>query len=200
MALAVRAGPPFPEIQEAAERLNRLVGNVLDITRFESGHVRPLLNECDVIEIVNLAVAETEKQLGRHPFSLELPSKLPIIRTDYVFLQQALINLLSNAAVHTLPGTPVVLRVWLDSETLFLSVADRGPGIKEQHLSRIFDKFYRLVRLLRRAESGLGLSLVKGFVKAVEGNVTAANREGGGAEFTITLPLAGPARRNPVVI
>ena len=116
------------EIQEAAERLNRLVGKVLDITRLESGHIKPLFNECEVNDIVNVAVAETEKDLARHTLTVEIAPDLPIIRTDFVFLQQALMNLLSNAAFHTPAGTPVELRVWKTREALFLAVADRGPG------------------------------------------------------------------------
>jgi two-component system sensor histidine kinase KdpD len=176
------------EIQEGAERLNRLVGKVLDITRLESGHVTPLLNECEVYDIVNTAVAETEKDLARHALSVDIVPGLPIIRTDFVFLQQALMNLLSNAAFHTPAGTPVSLRVWREDEYLFLQVADRGSGIDPQILPRVFDKFYRAPSA-QTGGTGLGLSLVKGFVEALGGKVKADNRAGGGAEFTITLPL-----------
>ena len=100
--LKIAAGPGtelIAEIQEAAERLNGLVGKVLDMTRLESGHIKPLFNECDVNDIVNVAVAETEKYLARHTLTVEMPPGLPIIRTDFVFLQQALMNLLANAAL-----------------------------------------------------------------------------------------------------
>jgi two-component system sensor histidine kinase KdpD len=181
------------EIQEGAERLNRLVGKVLDITRLESGHVKPLINECEVADIVNVAVAETGKQLAKHPFKVQMKSGLPIIRTDFVFLQQALMNLLANAATHTAPGTPVELRVWCEGSSIFLAVADQGPGIAPQDLPRVFDKFYR-GPAAPTGGIGLGLSLVKGFVKAVGGDVTATNRADGGAEFTIIIPLSGPPR------
>jgi two-component system sensor histidine kinase KdpD len=177
------------EIQEAAERLNRLVGKVLDITRLESGHIKPLFNECEVNDIVNVAVAETEKDMARHTLTVDLAPGLPIIRTDFVFLQQALMNFLSNAAFHTPVGTPVELRVWMKAETLFLAVADRGPGIDPLSLPRIFDKFYRGPDA-PTGGTGLGLSLVKGFVEAIGGNVTAENRVGGGALFTIALPVS----------
>jgi two-component system, OmpR family, sensor histidine kinase KdpD len=190
--LKIAAGPGtelIAEIQEAAERLNGLVGKVLDMTRLESGHIKPLFNECEVNDIVNVAVAETEKDLARHTLTVEMPPGLPIIRTDFVFLQQALMNLLSNAALHTPPGTSVKLRVWKTTESLFLAVADNGPGIDPQFIGRVFDKFYRAPDA-PTGGTGLGLSLVKGFVEALGGNVSAANLPGGGAEFTITLPLS----------
>ncbi len=176
------------EIQEAAERLNRLVGKVLDITRLESGHIKPLLNECEVNDIVNVAVAETEKDLARHKLTVDLAPHLPIIRTDFVFLQQALMNLLSNAALHTPAGTPVELRVQKTRESLILSVADRGPGISPQSLGRVFDKFYRGPSA-PTGGTGLGLSLVRGFIESLDGRVMVENQEGGGVKFTITLPL-----------
>jgi len=187
------------EIEEATERLNRLVGKVLDITRLESGHVTPLLNECEVNDIVHTAVAETEKDLARHPLTVTIEPDLPIIRTDFVFLQQALMNLLSNAAIHTPGGTPVHLRVWRDEELLFLSVKDAGGGINPQSLARVFDKFYRAPGA-PTGGTGLGLSLVKGFVEALGGKVKADNCEGSGAEFTITLPLHQSAARPSVSI
>jgi two-component system sensor histidine kinase KdpD len=187
------------EINEAAERLDRLVGKVLDITRLESGHIKPLINECEVADIINVSVAETEKQMIHHSLTVNIAPGLPLIRTDFVFLQQALMNLLANAAAHTPPGSAVELRVWQREESLFISVTDRGPGIDPRHLSRIFDKFYR-GPAAPTGGVGLGLSLVKGFVKSVGGSVSAANREGGGAEFVITLPLAGSSRRPPVAI
>jgi two-component system sensor histidine kinase KdpD len=187
------------EIQEAAERLNGLVGKVLDITRLESGHVKPLFNECEVNDIVNVSVADTEKEMARHPLTVHLPPDLPIIRTDFVFLQQALMNLLTNAALHTPPGTPVELRVWNTGQALFLSVADRGPGIDPASVGRIFDKFYRAPDA-PTGGTGLGLSLVKGFVEALGGTVQAGNQEGGGAKFTIALPLAEGAKKSTVAI
>jgi two-component system, OmpR family, sensor histidine kinase KdpD len=187
------------EIQEAAERLNRLVGKVLDMTRLESGHIKPLFNECEVNDIVNVAVAETEKDLARHTLTVDLPPDLPIIRTDFVFLQQALMNLLSNAALHTPAGTAVELRVWKTKEALCLAVADCGPGIDPQSIGRVFDKFYRAPDA-PTGGTGLGLSLVKGFVEALGGKVEAENLLGGGAEFTITLPLTDADRRVSVSI
>ncbi len=176
------------EIQEAAERLNRLVRKVLDITRLESKHIKPQFNECEVNDIVNMAVAETEKDLAGHKLTVDMPSNLPLIRTDFVFLQQALMNLLSNAASHTPPGTAVELRVWEAKQALCIAVADRGPGLPPQAIERVFDKFYRGPSA-PTGGTGLGLSLVRGFVEALGGKVTAENPLEGGARFTISMPL-----------
>jgi two-component system sensor histidine kinase KdpD len=176
------------EIQEASERLNTLVGKVLDITRLDSGHFKPLFNECDVNDIVNMSVAETEKVLAQHKVSVKLEPDLPIIRTDFVFLQQALMNLLTNAALHTPAGTRVELCAWKTRDSVVFSVADCGAGLESSSLGRVFDKFYRGPGA-PTGGTGLGLSLVKGFTESLGGKVTAANREKGGAIFTITLPI-----------
>jgi two-component system sensor histidine kinase KdpD len=183
------------EIREAAERLDRLVGNVLEATRLESGAVKPKVNECDVSELVNLAVADTEKELARHPVSLRIAPSLPLVPMDFVLTQQALANLLSNAARHTPPGTPVEVAASVQGHWLVLVVADRGPGIPPALLPRIFDKFYRAPNAATGG-TGLGLSLVKGFVEAQGGGVTAENGAGGGMVFTLRLPLRNAASQD----
>jgi len=192
MAMSEPSFSPFQqqmiaEIEEATERLNRLVGNVLEASRLESGNVRPRLNECDVAELVHVAVAETEKQLGRHKLTVELPRSLPLVRMDFVLMQQVLTNLLLNAALHTPPGTRIEFRAKVENGTLLLIVADTGPGIAPESLPRVFEKFHRAPNA-PTGGTGLGLSLVKGFVEAQGGSVTAENRTGGGAMFTVRLP------------
>ena len=176
------------EIQEATERLNRLCGNVLDMTRLESGHFKPKRSPCDVRDLIQVAVRETRKQLTRHKFSIELAPDLPLVLMDFVLMQQALTNLLSNAAFHTPAGTWVKVAARVDGDAFILTVADGGPGIPDDSLDRIFDKFYRAPGA-RTGGTGLGLSLVKGFVEAQGGRVTAQNQPGGGALFTIRLPV-----------
>ncbi len=179
------------EIQEATNRLNRLVGNVLDITRLDSGSVKPKFNECDVQDLVNVAVAETESQLVQHPLTVNLAPGLPVVTMDFVLTQQALMNLLVNAAVHTPPGTPIELTARMERPLLIFEVADRGPGIPAASLAQVFDKFYRGPKA-PTGGTGLGLSLVKGFVEAQGGHVKVANRRRGGVAFTIALPLERP--------
>ncbi len=176
------------EIQEATERLNRLVGNVLDVTRLESGHVKPKSVLCDVRDLIHLAIKETRQELARHKVTVEVAPGLPLVRLDYVLTQQALINLLSNAAFHTPAGTVVQARARVEQGELILSVADRGPGVKPEYLPHLFEKFYR-VPTAPTGGTGLGLSLVKGFAEAQGGRAVAENRSGGGMLFSIHLPL-----------
>jgi two-component system sensor histidine kinase KdpD len=176
------------EIQEATERLDNLVGKVLDITRLESGMVRPKPKPCDLNDLVHVAVRDTRKELGHHRVEVEMPPGLPLITADYVLLQEAVKNLLSNAACHTPAGTFIEVKGRIREKELVLTVADRGPGIAPNDMPRIFDKFYRGPGA-PTGGTGLGLAVVKGFVEACGGQVRAENRVGGGALFTIRMPI-----------
>jgi two-component system sensor histidine kinase KdpD len=180
------------EIQEATERLNRLVGKVLDVTRIESGRVKPKLSLCDVGDLIHVALKETKKELMQHKVMVDIAPALPLVRADFVLLQQALMNLLSNASFHTPEGTAIKVSASVRDRSLLVSVADRGPGLPPEAIPRLFDKFFRAPGA-PTGGTGLGLSLVKGFVEAQGGDVTAANRLGGGALFTIRLPLGQAA-------
>ncbi len=179
------------EIQEATRRLNRLVGNLLNMTRLESGHVKPKLDWCDVADLVHVTLSEIEKDLACHPVSAEIAPGLPLARMDFVLMQQALTNLLLNAAVHTPAGTQVQVRAGASNQTLVLTVADNGPGLPPDAVPFLFDKFYR-APATPAGGTGLGLAIVKGFVEAQGGKVQAQNQPGGGAAFTIRLPLVKP--------
>ncbi len=183
------------EIQEATERLDRLVGKVMDITRLESGMVKPNPSPCDLGDLVHVALKSTKGELALHPVAVELPARLPLVRADFVLLQHSVMNLLANAGAHTPPGTRVLVSVVARNGFMELSVLDRGPGFPPAVIPRLFDKFYRAPGAATGG-TGLGLSLVKGFVEAQGGRVTAGNRDGGGAVFTISLPLHEPVR-NP---
>ncbi len=176
------------EIREASKRLNRLVGNLLDMTRLESGHVKPRLDWCDVADLVGVALRQTERELAQHHVTTTLTPHLPLVRMDFVLMEQALTNLLLNAALHTPAGTKVCVSAAVGEKEVLLSVADSGPGVPADALSHIFDKFYRGPNAAAGG-SGLGLSIVKGFVEAQGGHVSARNRLNGGAEFTLALPL-----------
>jgi two-component system sensor histidine kinase KdpD len=176
------------EIHEATERLNRLAGNVLDMTRLESGHVKARLALCDVRDLIHIVEKDTREEMSRHKLELDIPHELPLVRMDFVLMQQALGNLLSNAAFHTPPGTVVRFAARLEEDGLAFIVADRGPGIDPDSLGHVFEKFYR-APAARTGGTGLGLSLVKGFVEAQGGRVTVENLFEGGAAFTIHLPV-----------
>ena len=178
------------EIQESAARLNRLVGNLLDMTRLESGKVKPRLEWCDVSDLVNVTLRRDERELSKHRVTLSLIQPLPLVKMDFVLIEQALSNLLLNAANYTPAGTSVEVKAAVVGGEMAVSVADRGPGLPEESLPHVFEKFYR-VPGAPAGGTGLGLSIVKGLVEAHQGRVEARNRPGGGAEFVIFLPIVG---------
>lgn len=177
------------EIEQAGARLNRLVRNLLDVARLESGHLRPQLDWCDPADLCRASVATAGLSGTGRGVSLDLPAGLPLVKTDFVLMEQVLANLLSNAVTHTPAGSAVTLAVRAAADAMEFSVADTGQGIPPADLDRIFEKFFR-ADAARPGGTGLGLSIVKGFVEAVGGSVAAANRPAGGAVFTVRLPLA----------
>jgi two-component system sensor histidine kinase KdpD len=179
------------EIREAVARLNRLVGNILDITRVESGHVKPKLDWCDVSDLINVTIKSVQKELAGHKLEIKISSEMPLVRMDFVLMEQALTNLLLNAAFHTPARTPVEVSAKVQHNELALTVSDHGPGVPAEAIPKIFDKFYRAPGAVTGG-TGLGLSIVKGFVEAQGGRVHAENQPGGGAAFTIYLPVTEP--------
>ncbi|HVM48933.1 MAG TPA: sensor histidine kinase KdpD [Candidatus Acidoferrum sp.] len=176
------------EIQGAAWRLNRLVGNLLDIARLETGHVKPKLDWCDVGDLVHATLKDLKNELEGREVKVEIGPGLPLVRMDFVLMQQVLGNLLLNAAAYTETGTPIQVSALAQPDRLVLTVTDRGPGLPPEVLPLIFEKFYRAPSA-PAGGTGLGLAIVKGFVEAQGGRVSAENRAGGGAAFTIKLPL-----------
>ncbi|HZR17037.1 MAG TPA: sensor histidine kinase KdpD [Verrucomicrobiae bacterium] len=179
------------EIHEATHRLNRLVGNLLNMTRLESGHVKPKLDWCDVPDLIQVTLKEIEGDLARHKVTVDIAPGLPLVRMDFVLTQQVLTNLLINAVVHTPPKTHVTVRAFAQDGNLVLSVSDNGPGLPPEALPFIFDKFYR-APAAPAGGTGLGLAIVKGFAEAQGGQVEAGNQASGGAVFTLRLPLVKP--------
>jgi len=179
------------EIQLAAARLNRLVGNLLSMTRLESGQVKAKIDWCDLGEVIHVTLNELEKELAQHRVKADIAPNLPLVRLDFVLTQQAISNLLLNAAVHTPVGTEIRINAAAEGGSIILAVADSGPGLPSESVPHIFDKFYRAPSA-PAGGTGLGLAIVKGFVEAQGGQVKAGNRPGGGAEFTVLLPLGTP--------
>jgi two-component system, OmpR family, sensor histidine kinase KdpD len=175
------------EILEANGRLNRVVGNLLDVARLEAGKIRPNLDWHDARDLLQTTLRELRRELAGNSVTAKQPDKPLLVRVDFSLLQHALGNLLLNAVAHTPLGTPIDAKVELLEGELCLSVGDCGPGIPPQWLPRIFDKFFRAPGE-PAGGSGLGLTIVKGFVEAQGGSVTAENRPGGGALFKIRLP------------
>jgi two-component system sensor histidine kinase KdpD len=186
-ATAEQRGALLEEIQEANARLNRVVGNLLDAARLESGQVRPHLDWHDARDLIQTTLRELRRELAGHPVTPHWPVELLLVRVDFSLVQHALSNLLLNAVNYTPTGTPIEVQAQLADGCFSLSVADRGPGIRPENLPRIFDKFYRAPQS-PTGGSGLGLTIVKGFAEAHGGTVQAENRPGGGALFTLRLP------------
>ncbi len=177
------------EIRVATRRLTRLVNNLLDQTRLESGALKPRLDWCDAHDLVNAAVEGVRDSLAGHPFEAVVPDELPLFRADAALMEQVIANLLLNAALHTPPATPVFLTAGLDGARarVFFTVADRGPGFPLEMRERLFQKFQR-GDAARAGGLGLGLSIIRGFVAAQGGEIVVGENPGGGAVFTVYLP------------
>jgi two-component system sensor histidine kinase KdpD len=179
------------EIQEAAGRLNRVLENLLDMTRLESGQLQLRLEWCDMNDLITGALNRASADLAGHEVIRDVAANLPLVRMDLPLMEQALYNLLHNAAVHTPAGTRVRVTAKVEGSQLLIAVADRGPGLPPADLKRVFEKFYRAPGA-PVGGVGLGLSVTKGLVEAHGGDIAAENRANGGVRFTIRLPLAEP--------
>ena len=174
---------------EEADRLNRLVGNLLDMTRLESGAMRFKKETLDIQDVVGSALEELGGRLGDRKIDIDIPSELPLVQLDFVLVERVLVNVIDNALKYSQPDTPIGIKAHAAGAFLEIEVADRGAGIPPEDLTRIFDKFYRVQRPDIVSGSGLGLSISKGIVQAQGGFIAAENRPGGGTIITISLPL-----------
>jgi len=185
-------------LREEADRLNRLVHNLLDMTRLESGALQVRKEWHPLEEVVGAALGRLAEPLRNRAVSTRLPQDLPIVAMDDVLIQQVLINLLDNAVKHTPNGSPIEIAAWPDQGAVTVEVADRGPGLASGDEERVFDKFYR-GPTARAHGTGLGLAICRGIVEAHGGRILAENRAGGGVAFRFTLPLTGtPPKLEPV--
>jgi len=174
---------------EEAGRLNRFVGNLLDMTRLEAGALKLKRDPCDVQDLVGCALAVLDAQLGFRKVEVQLPPELPEVRMDMVLMTQVLVNLIDNALKYAPKESGIEISAAVSDGTLELKVSDRGPGVPPADLSRIFDKFYRIPVPEGAGGTGLGLSICKGIVQAHGGSIRAQNRSGGGLSVIVTLPV-----------
>jgi two-component system sensor histidine kinase KdpD len=183
------------DVYSAAQRLNRLVKNLLDMTRLESGMLKLNWEWCDANDLVHVVLRSLGKELAAHHLQLQLAAELPLVRMDFVLMEQALANILLNAAQHTPAGTGITLRTAAADQEVAFVVEDEGPGFPPEALGHIFEKFYRLPKT-KTGGTGLGLSIARGFVEAHGGTIVAENRFDKGARFVIRLPVT-PAPHTP---
>jgi two-component system sensor histidine kinase KdpD len=177
-------------ICDEAERLERLVGNLLDMTRLEAGAVKPRREWVPLEEIVVSALARLELRLGRRAVQLAIPAELPLLSADPVLLEQLFVNLLENVAKYAPPEAPVEISATETGRGIAVDVADRGPGLPPGGEERIFEKFFRGAHA-GVPGVGLGLPICRAIAEVHGGSVHASNREGGGAIFRIILPIEG---------
>jgi two-component system sensor histidine kinase KdpD len=180
-------------IVEEASRLNRLVGNLLEMTRLQSGAVELRRDWHSIEELVGASLNRVDERLRGREVSLDIPADLPLIALDEVLMQQVLHNLLDNALKYTPAGSPLEVRAHRADDAVVLELADRGPGLPPGEEDDVFRKFHRLRRAGEPGGVGLGLAICRGIVEAHGGTIIAANRDGGGARFTVTLPVQGTA-------
>ncbi|GEP12222.1 sensor histidine kinase [Methylobacterium gnaphalii] len=178
-------------IIEESERLNRFIVNLLDMTRLEAGAVAPNLSAQDVAETIDTALRRTQKVLAQHRVAVGVAPDMPALQLDPVLFEQALVNLLDNAAKYAPEGSTVTVRARTEGRHVRIEVLDEGEGLPDEDVERLFSKFYRVHKGDRvRAGTGLGLAISRGFVEAMGGTVTAANRrDRSGAAFIVTLPV-----------
>jgi len=174
---------------EEADRLNRLVGNLLNMTRIEAGAMRVSRELCDVQDVIGTALEQVSNRLVERQVKIEIPEDLPLVPMDFVLIEQVLVNLLDNAVKYSTSQQLIEVKARTSRESLEINIMDRGVGIPPEDLEKVFDKFYRVQRPESVSGTGLGLAICKGIVEAHRGSIRAENRTGGGTTMTVTLPL-----------
>ena len=178
----------YSEINTASVRLNRLIENLLNMSRLESGRITPRLDWCDVHDLVNKVTDNLKQELLSFKLFTVIPVDMPLVNIDFGLMEQVLHNLILNTTQHSPSGSSIRLKLFYDNGFFTVQVMDRGIGFPESELSMVFNKFYR-GKDAKAGGTGLGLSIVKGFVEAHQGKVIAENRQNGGALFTIKIPV-----------
>jgi two-component system sensor histidine kinase KdpD len=179
--------------REEADRLNRLVGNLLDMTRLEAGALKVKRETCDAEDLIGTALGQLAERLQGRSVNVQVEPDTPLISADFVLIVHVLTNLLDNAIKYSPPGSPLDVQVCSAGKDAQITVMDRGVGIPKGDLERVFDKFYRVQRPEQVTGTGLGLAICKGIVEAHGGRIWAEGRPGGGTCLTMTLPAAEEA-------
>jgi len=175
------------EIFKASERLNRLIENLLNMSRIESDRITPRLDWYDIHDMIDKVTKDLQDELKPFRLHVVIPDDMPFVKIDFGLTEQVLYNLLYNATQYATASINLRVKAFYDNGILTLQVMDRGPGFPEKEISLIFNKFYR-VEGSKAGGTGLGLSIAKGFVEAQKGTIFVENRQNGGAKFTIKIP------------
>ena len=176
------------EINIASIRLNRLIENLLNMSRLESGRIVPRYEWCDIHDLANKVSESLKQELLPFKFTVIIPIDMPLVFIDNGLIEQALHNLILNATQNAPAGSRIRLKIFYDNESLNMQIMDRGQGLPASELKNIFNKFFR-GKDAKTGGTGLGLSIVKGFIEAHNGSVAAENRQNGGAKFIIKIPV-----------
>ena len=183
-------------VEEESDRLNRVIGEAVEMAQLDAKEVRLDLVPHQMREAVHAALAESKNALGDHSVEVRLPDRLPSVVMDAVWIKKVLRHLLENAAKYSAPGSPIFVSAEVKNDRLITSVADRGAGIDDLERSMIFDKFYRGQSQRYRVQgTGMGLAIVKAIVEAHSGRIEVTSQLGRGSVFSFGLPLAVPASR-----
>lgn len=186
-------------VDEEADHLNHLVGNLLNMSRIEAGAMQPNRQWNVLSEILDGVVGQMHRLLADHPLRVELPDDLPLLPLDFVLIEQVFTNLIGNSTKYAPPGSEILIRArLLDSEWVLVQLTNQGPLVMPEHLDRIFDKFYRATDADKVTGTGLGLSICKGIIQAHGGRIWAENLPEG-FTFHFTLPRTWGGRRPPLI-
>jgi two-component system sensor histidine kinase KdpD len=175
-------------IDEETDQLNLLVGNLLDMSRIESGSLEPHLHWNSILEIAKSAAARLKGQLAGHILEFSLPVDLPLVPSDYVLLEQVFVNLFSNSAKYAPEKTRIVVSAGLEKDSISIRVKNQSPHVADEELQNIFEKFHRVTRADKVIGTGLGLSICKGIIEVHGGKIWAENLADG-FQFVFTLPI-----------
>jgi len=181
----------FYEIFTASLRLNRLIENLLNMSRLESGLLSLRLDWYDINDLINQVTGDLRDELKPFSMVVSIPDDMPLVKIDYGLLEQSVYNLVYNSTQYAPVDSCIELETSFEKRMLIIRVKDQGPGFPQDALSNVFNKFFR-VDGRKTGGLGLGLSIVKGFVEAHGGNVSVDNRISGGSEFTIRIPTENP--------
>jgi two-component system, OmpR family, sensor histidine kinase KdpD len=176
--------------RDEAERLNHLIGNLLDISRIEGGAIRISRQVSDITDLIGVTLEQLHSRTVHHQIDINLPTVIPFISVDFNLIVQVLVNILENAVKYSPPDSIIDITGSQNENEFEIDIADRGMGIPAQDLQHVFDKFYRVRRPDGVTGTGLGLAICKGFVEAQGGRITAENRPGGGTIIRLVLPIS----------